>query len=419
MTIAAPTRPLDRPPADPIDAFARTAAIAAMNRADEPLRLTEDVYVELVCTLFSTLFPTIIMATSFLLAGAWIAAETHDPVLLILWLVAVVAALGRIAILLFHHREAEGHGLTAVRAGQLERRFAAPYFAFALFFGLFAARAFALGASDARLLIVGLLFGYGAGVATGIALRPWICIPSVLIAIVPTIGTCFLLRGPGNVGIGLLTAIFLAGGIETMLRRYQATSRQFTMKHLLSKVDRHDELTGLPNQVMLRERFGQITASTPGGEMIAIHCLAIERVDEINDSLGYPAGDALLKAIAERLIRLAGPQEAVVRLGGSEFAIVQSEILQPRRAEMLAREIVAAITKPYLLTGDELSVSAHIGYALTLQQGADLDRLLKNAHMAARRARQEARPVVGHGGPRWTAEPVLPRERPGPRAYRI
>lgn len=366
--------------------------------------MTDDVYVALVRTLFSRLLPTLIMATSFVVIGGWITIETRDPLLLTLLLAAGLALMWRVAVLVLHRHEVQSPRFDAARAGQIERRFAFPFMGFALFFGLFAARAFTIGSSDARLMLIGLLFGYGAGVAAGLSLRPWIAIPSVLVAITPTIFAGMFLPGPGNWGIGLLTAIFLAGGIESMLRRHQATSRQFALQSLLATVDRRDELTGLPNQISLRERFGQLTASTPGAELIAVHCLLLDRVEAVNDDLGYPAGDALLKAVAERLTRILGPDEFAIRLGGAEFAIVQSGILQPRRAERLARRIVAGVTKPYLLTGRDISIAAHIGYALDVQQAADLDRLLAIVLRTARRARQEGRVVVAEYRPRWTAD---------------
>ncbi|WP_160299250.1 GGDEF domain-containing protein [Sphingomonas sp. SRS2] len=367
--------------------------------------MTEDVYVALVCTIFTTLSPTLIMASSFLIIGGWISIHSHDPILIGLLAGATIAIIGRVAILLMHRKEVQRPGFTGVRAGKLERRFAVFYLAFALFFGLFAARAFAIGSVDERLLLVGLLFGYGAGVAAGISLRPWIGIPSAIIAIVPTIVTSLFLPGPGNWGVGLLTALFLAGGIESMLRRYQATSRQFALQNMLSTVDRRDELTGLPNRIGLRERFGQLIAPTPGAEMIALHCLEIDGVEAINHRLGYPTGDALLKAVAERLARLMGPGEFVVRLSGAEFGIVQSGLLQPRRAELLAHQAVDVVTRSYLMSGQDLRISAHVGYALEIQQDADLDRLLNVAHHAANRARQEASRVVGDGRSKWASEP--------------
>lgn len=366
-------------------------------------QLTEDVYSALVCTLFSTLLPTLIMATSFLLVGVWIVAETRDMALLGLLVLAGIAAIARIVVVMLYRREAGDSALTAVRAGQLERRFAIPYLSFALLFGLFAARAFAIGSAEHLPVLVGLLFGYGAGVAAGISLRPWISIPSALIAILPTILTSLFLPGPGYWGVGLLTALFLAGGIESILRRYQATSHQFTTQNLLSSADRQDALTGLPNELSLRERFTRISGPTMGAEMVAIHRVMIDRLDAINDSLGYAAGDIVLKAVSERLLRLTGAGEFPVRLGGAEFAIVQPGILQPRAVETLAQNIVAAITRPYVVSGRDLTIGAHVGYASELQQGADIDRLLSRAHAAALQAAREAREVHGHSEHRWTS----------------
>jgi GGDEF domain-containing protein len=70
---------------------------------------------------------------------------------------------------------------------------------------------------------------------------------------------------------------------------------------------------------------------------------------------------------------------------------------------MLAGEIVAAVARPYLLAGREVRIAAHVGYAIDVQQGADLHRLLKEAGDAAHRACRENRDVIEYGRPRWTA----------------
>jgi diguanylate cyclase len=363
-------------------------------------RLTEPVYIELVCSLFGTLTATIIMAASFLMAGSLIVADHHDPLLFGLFMAANLAAMWRIVILLLHRQEVQARRFSAVRAGRLERRLAIPYFAFAFFFGLFAGYGFILGANPHRLLIVGLVFGYGAGVSAGLALRPWIGIPSIMLAIMPMILAAFIV--PGRWGIGVLTMLFLVAACESMVRRYQTSSRQFTMQRLLSSIDRHDGLTGLPNQVLLREHFDAITESTPGAEMIAIHCLVVDDIDAINDSHGRPAGDVLLKAIAQRLAR--SDKGFIARLGGLRFAVVQPRILHERHAEALAQQIVATVSRPYLVSGDEIQLRAHIGFALDVQQGADLDRLIDLAGRAANHARREARDVVGLERPGWATE---------------
>jgi diguanylate cyclase (GGDEF)-like protein len=139
--------------------------------------------------------------------------------------------------------------------------------------------------------------------------------------------------------------------------------------------------------------------------MVAMHCLILDRVEAINEDQGYLAGDAVLRAAAERIDRLIGGETGMfaARLGGVEFAIVQPGLFQPRHAELFAAEIVEAIARAYVVAGQELRIGAHVGYAFALQQDADLDRLMKNAVDAAHRARREARDTAGHLAGRWTA----------------
>lgn len=277
-----------------------TANPTAVDNTDS-VRLTDGAYVELVRSLFGTLVPTIIMAASFAAVAAYLVRQTRDVPLACLLVIGVVASIARIALLLLYRSDVAQPDMDAARAGRIERRFALAYIGFAIVFGGFAARAMAIVSDDLRLLLIGLLFGYGAGVAAGISLRPWISIPSVILAIVPSIGVCFTLPEAGQWGSGILTAVFLAGGVESMLRRYRETSKQIVMHRLLAAMDRSDELTGLPNRIGMQTRFDQITTQGTGAEMVAVHHLELIGVKAVNDAYGHRTGDVLLKAASERI----------------------------------------------------------------------------------------------------------------------
>ena len=358
-------------------------------------RLPEGTYVELVASLFATLLPTMIMAVSFLGVGLLIASQTPDALLAGLTVAGAIAAGARLTVLLTHRKRVSPDRLTLADACRFQRRFALAYLSFALVFGAFSARAFVVATPAAHMLVVGLLFGYGAGVAAGLSVRPWISIPSILIAIVPTIVTALMMRdGTARATAALLT-IFLGGGIQSMVARYRDAVRQITMRRLFETLARSDTLTNLPNRLSLRERFDRCVA-TGDGQHIAVHCLDLDRFKPVNDRLGHPVGDALLKAVSERLQGLLRRDDFASRVGGDEFVVVQAAVDHAGEVEMLARRIARAIAQPYTIDGHEITIGTSIGYALSCEGKAELDRLMRQADEALCAVKRAGGGIAAH-----------------------
>lgn len=360
--------------------------------------LPDGTYVELVRSLFTTLLPASIMSAGLVAAGLLILHQTPDTLLAVIVSLCAVAGIVRISVLLTYRKRAASEDLEPEGARILEQRFAVAYLAFAASFSAFSVRAFFVATPEAHMLIVCLLVGYGAGVAAGLSLRPWISVPSILIAIVPTILVSPFGPGPVYWMTGLLMAMFLVGGVVSMLQRYRTTAAQVTMRRLLSKLARRDQLTGLPNRLLLSEWFDALLGKEDDGTSIALHCLDLDRFKPVNDQFGHPAGDAVLKAIAERLNRILRAGDFAVRLGGDEFAIVQMDAADAQEAEMLARRVVATIAKPYSIEGLPIEVGAKMGYYFGPCHGADLDQFLRCADKALIRAKQDGLDVVRYGG---------------------
>jgi len=161
----------------------------------------------------------------------------------------------------------------------------------------------------------------------------------------------------------------------------------------MAHMARHDELTELPNRVLLRERLGRALDEAQKGKGLAVICLDLDRFKEVNDTLGHPVGDALLQAVAERLRRCVGESDTVARLGGDEFAVLQMATEQPVAATALATRICEALTEPFDLGAHQLSAGASLGIAVAPGDGADPDQLLKNADLALHRAKSEGRGI--------------------------
>ena len=154
---------------------------------------------------------------------------------------------------------------------------------------------------------------------------------------------------------------------------------------------RHDPLTGLANRAAFVERLGQMVAQAGHGAMAAVLCLGLDRFKAVNDTLGHPIGDLLLRKVAERVGGCLGEADTVARFGGDEFAILQAG---PRRIEdvaLLARRIIEAISVPYDLDGQQAVIGGSVGIAVLPADGSVADVALKHADIALYRAKADGR----------------------------
>jgi diguanylate cyclase (GGDEF)-like protein len=153
----------------------------------------------------------------------------------------------------------------------------------------------------------------------------------------------------------------------------------------------YDALTDLPNRVLFRAQLQQELERTKRGEQLAVLYIDIDEFKSVNDSLGHPAGDELLKAVASRLRSCLRETDSVARLGGDEFAIVQTGIKQPGDVVKLVTRIYQAIREPYECLGHQVTTDASIGIALAPNDATDLDQLLKSADLAMYGAKADGR----------------------------
>jgi diguanylate cyclase (GGDEF)-like protein len=152
----------------------------------------------------------------------------------------------------------------------------------------------------------------------------------------------------------------------------------------------HDALTDLANRVLLNERLEQALSRAQGDEMVAIHHLDLDQFKAVNDTLGHPGGDKLLKMVADRLRRLVRENDTVARMGGDEFAIVQVAA-DPAKATYLAQRIIGAISEAYDIDGHQAVIGTSIGIAVGPADGLTPDELLRNADLALYRAKGDGR----------------------------
>ena len=127
--------------------------------------------------------------------------------------------------------------------------------------------------------------------------------------------------------------------------------RQAEMK--IAHMARHDALTDLPNRVLLRERLGEALVQVEHGQQLAVLYLDLDLFKNVNDSLGHPTGDELLRIVADRLRACVKDGDTISRVGGDEFFIIQTGLGDASDAERLARRIAEAIRAPYDLHGHQ------------------------------------------------------------------
>jgi diguanylate cyclase (GGDEF)-like protein len=155
---------------------------------------------------------------------------------------------------------------------------------------------------------------------------------------------------------------------------------------------RHDALTDLPNRLLLRERLeGALAATRRSGRCLALLILDLDRFKEVNDTLGHPVGDVLLKVVADRLRSCVRDTATVARLGGDEFAIVEDVTASGLEADALANRIQRSLSEPFDLGDHQVAVGTSIGIAMSPRDGGDCDTILKNADLALYRAKLDGR----------------------------
>ncbi|HEY0441287.1 MAG TPA: EAL domain-containing protein [Xanthobacteraceae bacterium] len=172
--------------------------------------------------------------------------------------------------------------------------------------------------------------------------------------------------------------------IEDITERRNAEAK---INHLA----RYDGLTGLPNRAFFREHMERALALIQRGGSCAVLFVDLDQFKQVNDTLGHPFGDQLLRCVADRLRGLIRDSDVVARFGGDEFVVLQAPVRRPEQVASLARRIVDVLGEPYQIEGHEIVIGASIGIAVAPNDGADADLLLKNADMALYRAKSDGR----------------------------
>jgi diguanylate cyclase (GGDEF)-like protein len=213
---------------------------------------------------------------------------------------------------------------------------------------------------------------------------------------------------------GGLESALLAGATSFLPKPLNWSAFGEHVRHVLELVSRasyvalHDDLTGLPNRALLNDRIKHALISVKPGAMTAIHIIDLDHFNYVNDTLGHPAGDTLLKMVGDRLRRLVREADTVARLGGDEFSILQLEMRKQTDAALLARRIIQAVREPYELAGRQVILDATVGIDIAASADHKPEQLMRNADVALYRGKREGRGMIRFFEP---AMDVLVKER--------
>ena len=197
-----------------------------------------------------------------------------------------------------------------------------------------------------------------------------------------------LTQTPGGRAIEIINRPLKEGGwvatIEDITERTRADEKIAHLAH-------YDALTDLPNRTLFRARLEQALEAMRPGQQLAVLYIDIDEFKGVNDALGHPIGDELLKGVAGRLRGCLKDTDVAARLGGDEFAVIQSAITHLSETTRLVDEIHSAIREPFECMGHLITTDASIGIALSPADGLDLDELLRNADLALYGAKGDGR----------------------------
>ncbi|QDA36188.1 EAL domain-containing protein (plasmid) [Paracoccus liaowanqingii] len=193
--------------------------------------------------------------------------------------------------------------------------------------------------------------------------------------------------------------VLLASGLAVALllwwitRRLLRVSGQLQVSEAQARfLANHDALTGLPNRTLFQDRLAQaLHGAARSGQTVALLAIDLDRFKSINDSLGHPAGDELIRQVGSRLTDLLRTGDTVARFGGDEFMILLPNMTDDHALRHICTKIVEDLSRPYELLGRSGCIGASVGAVRAGPEDNDRDALMQRADIALYRAKAEGK----------------------------
>jgi diguanylate cyclase (GGDEF)-like protein len=171
-----------------------------------------------------------------------------------------------------------------------------------------------------------------------------------------------------------------------MIKELEQT--QLRLKHLAL----HDSLTDLPNRNLFYDHLNKSVARAKRQEgMLAVLFIDLDEFKNINDKLGHSVGDLMLLSVAKRLTECIRESDIVARMGGDEFTIILDDVNSVDDTAMVAEKILEAMSVPFVLEGNKISITASIGISVYPNDSSDKDALMKNSDTAMYMAKEKGK----------------------------
>ncbi|AKI00387.1 diguanylate cyclase (GGDEF) domain-containing protein [Hoeflea sp. IMCC20628] len=358
-----------------------------MNKGgDVRYRETDDVFKTLVSELTSTISPTTIMGLTILAIGLFAYDSLGGMELMLATISGSVASLAKIFVTVAHRRANATKRATVEGAARWEMAHGLLTFVVAASVGSLATAVFTYDDLSVHIFATALIFGYSAGVAIRISVRPFIAATAIMIAGIPTTISAMLYGDTAHWILATLFVAFLVAAMQSVWHVYGTATRQICLRLEMQHQARHDPLTGLRNRTALGEAF--MTLGRAENSLTCVHCFDLDGFKSVNDRFGHAVGDELLASIGNRLRENLDQPSIAVRVGGDEFAILQPDVRHPVEADLLARNIVNVLSLPYLIAGEDITIGISLGYTMALSGSAKLEHMMAIADKASYRAKR-------------------------------
>lgn len=358
-----------------------------MNKGvDVRYRETDEVFKTLVSELTSTITPTTIMGLTILAIGLFAYESLGGIGIMLATISGSVSSLAKVFVTVAHRRSNATKRATVEDAARWEMAHGLLTFVVAASVGSLATVVFTYSDLSLHILATALIFGYSAGVAIRISVRPFIAATAIMIAGIPTTISAMLYGDTAHWILATVFVAFLVAAMQSVWHVYGTATRQICLRLEMQHQARHDPLTGLRNRTALGEAFK--TLSRPEDALICVHCFDLDGFKSVNDRFGHAVGDELLASIGNRLRENLDHPSIAVRVGGDEFAILQPDVRHPVEADLLARNIVNVLCLPYLIAGEDITIGVSLGYTMALSGSAKLEHMMAIADKASYRAKR-------------------------------
>jgi diguanylate cyclase (GGDEF)-like protein len=248
--------------------------------------------------------------------------------------------------------------------------------------------------TDVEILISCCVMGYIAGISSRNASRPLVTIGQISFTCVPFTLALLWRADIVHVSLAMFIGVLYVSTIVICRTVFDNIVSRHDAFRKIEVLAQRDALTKLWNRAaflhLLEEHLATIAGTRNSLALIAID---LDRFKDINDTLGHPAGDVVLKEAADRIASAVRPGDEISRIGGDEFLIMLADV-DPSEADATARRILSEFSNPFTIKMTHNVCGASIGYAIAPRDGSTLDALLRNADLALYEAKRRGRAQI-------------------------